>query len=207
MSVASRFLKNIDLVEKVLLIVLYGYLASQVVQSTMVDFRVVNIWYLADHGIILSFILFRRPTQDISHRARDWGVAFVATGLPMFVTPAGSYALASPAVYGALMLAGITLHFSAKLSLRRSFGVVAANRGVMSAGAYRLIRHPMYAGYMLREVGFLLAAPGVWNAAVICAAMGLYVFRLLAEERVLSTDPSYRELMARTPYRLVPGIF
>lgn len=207
MSITSRFLKNIDFIEKMFLLLFYGYLLFRIALSAMVEFRFVNILYLADHGVILSFILFRRPAQDISRRACDWGAAFVATGLPMFITPASSDGLVPPAVYGALMLAGIMLHLSAKLSLRRSFGVVAANRGVMSAGAYRLIRHPMYAGYMLREIGFLLAAPGLWNMTVIGAVMGLYVFRILAEERVLAVDPSYQELMARTPYRLVPGVF
>ena len=36
-----------------------------------------------------------------------------------------------------------------KLSLGRSFGLMPANRGVVSTGMYRLVRHPIYLGYLV----------------------------------------------------------
>lgn len=207
MSIKSMFLKNIDFVEKFLLVAFFGVLAFRLSMSMLADFRVNNLLFLIDQCIVLSFILIRRPTQDISRRPLDWATALLGTVLPMLVAPAGSQALVPPALSSVLILAGMALHLSAKLSLRRSFGVVAANRGVKAGGAYRLVRHPMYAGYMLGQVGFVLAAPSVGNVVVIASVWTMHVARILAEERVLAADPTYRDLMARTRYRLIPGLF
>ena len=105
------------------------------------------------------------------------------------------------------MLLGFLLQISAKLVLRRSFGLVAASRGVKIGGPYRLIRHPMYAGYLLTHVGFFLAHPSSWNFAVNSTALAAQCLRLLAEERLLREDPVYAAFMAKTGYRLVPLVF
>lgn len=207
MSFPFRLLKDIDFIERAILVAFYGVLLFRLLLSMLAEFHLANLLYLFDQGLVLAFLLLRRPAREITRRPRDWAVAFGATVLPMFVVPAGGDALVPSAVYGALMLAGMALHLSAKLSLRRSFGVVAANRGVQSAGAYRFIRHPMYAGYMVGHVGFLLAGPSLTNALMIATVWVLHVTRILTEERVLSADPSYRDLMARTRFRLIPGLF
>ena len=105
------------------------------------------------------------------------------------------------------MIAGFALQLSAKLTLRRSFGVVAANRGVKASGPYRLVRHPMYAGYALTHIGFLLAGPSLWNLALYGTVLTIAVRRIVAEERVLREDPAYRALAAKVRYRLLPGLF
>ena len=53
-----------------------------------------------------------------------------------------------------------------KLSLGRSFGLIPANRGVVSTGVYRFVRHPIYLGYLITHVGFVVANPTMWN--VVC---------------------------------------
>jgi protein-S-isoprenylcysteine O-methyltransferase Ste14 len=44
-----------------------------------------------------------------------------------------------------------------------------ANRGVVSSGLYRLVRHPIYMGYLITHAGFLLANPTVWNIGMLLA--------------------------------------
>ena len=84
---------------------------------------------------------------------------------------------------------------------------MAANRGVKASGPYILVRHPMYAGYMLTQLGVLIAEPSLWNLGLIACLWALQVGRILAEERVLGADAAYRDLMRATRYRLVPGVF
>ena len=103
--------------------------------------------------------------------------------------------------------AGFAIHFSAKLALRRSFGVIAANRGVKRSGPYRLVRHPMYLGYIITQVGILLAGPTVANGAVIGACWAFFVMRIVAEERVLLHNSAYQEFASNTRFRLIPRLY
>jgi protein-S-isoprenylcysteine O-methyltransferase Ste14 len=105
------------------------------------------------------------------------------------------------------MLVGLGVNIWAKLSLRRSFGIVAANRGVKTQGPYRLIRHPMYIGYVATQVGFVLFNPTPWNFAIYLGAWTLQVLRILAEERTLSKDAKYQAYASTVRYRLIPGVF
>jgi protein-S-isoprenylcysteine O-methyltransferase Ste14 len=118
-----------------------------------------------------------------------------------------SEALTSATISTTLMLVGMFVQISAKVTLWRSFGIVAANRGVKVEGPYRFVRHPMYAGDVITHVGFLLAFPSWQNAAVYMGSLAIQVFRLLREERVLNLDPVYRAYASKVRYRLLPGVF
>ncbi len=82
-----------------------------------------------------------------------------------------------------------------------------ANRGVKTRGLYRVVRHPIYAGYTLTHIGFLLGFPSLQNAALYAAVFAIEVMRLLREEAVLKRDPAYVDYAARVRYRLLPGVF
>jgi protein-S-isoprenylcysteine O-methyltransferase Ste14 len=99
------------------------------------------------------------------------------------------------------------LVIAAKMTLGRSFGIVPANRGVVVRGPYLLMRHPIYAGYILSHVAFVLAHPTPRNIAVILVSEALLVARALLEERVLSHDERYRAYCNRVGWHLVPGVF
>ncbi|WP_175819549.1 isoprenylcysteine carboxylmethyltransferase family protein [Burkholderia sp. BCC0419] len=108
---------------------------------------------------------------------------------------------------GTWQICGIAWQLFAKLSLGRSFGLLPANRGVVSTGAYRFMRHPIYAGYLLSEIGFLLANFSTRNALTIGVWMLLQIGRIRMEERVLSEDADYRAYKTKVRYRLIPGVF
>ncbi|WP_175942017.1 isoprenylcysteine carboxylmethyltransferase family protein [Caballeronia sp. BCC1704] len=106
-----------------------------------------------------------------------------------------------------LQVIGMSVQISAKLSLRRSFGILPANRGVVVHGPYKLIRHPMYFGYLIKDIGFLLPNFGLQNVIVLAVHWTLQVTRIVREERLLSEDDTYREYAKRVRYRLIAGIF
>lgn len=160
---------------------------------------------LISEGAVVLFILIRRPTDRISLRPADWLYAMAGTALPLLVAP-GEMPLAART--GAILIAiGTFFHVGAKLSLARSFGAVAANRGVKQIGLYRIVRHPMYAGYVMTHVGFLLLQPSWWNLGIYILAWSFMILRIRAEERLLFQDPDYRAFAARVPYRLFPGVY
>ncbi len=90
--------------------------------------------------------------------------------------------------------------------LGRSFGVVAANRGIKSGGLYGVVRHPIYAAYTVAMVGYVLAAPTIANVVVVSITMTFQVRRMFAEEAVLMRSAEYRSYACAVPWRLVPGL-
>ncbi|MGC1375826.1 MAG: methyltransferase [Anaerolineales bacterium] len=154
----------------------------------------------------MSFIIIRRDALMVTTRPLDWLVALISTALPMLIR-AGGTSLTPTVIGTTFMLIGLLFSIRSKLTLGRSFGLAAANRGLVHSGPYAVIRHPIYAGYILGYVGFLLNNPLSWNFASYVVAISLFVWRIMAEERVLSQDPNFVAYMHRVPYRLVPGLF
>lgn len=148
----------------------------------------------------------------LTQRRGEWAtrfypvaVAFFGTSAGLMVVPEG-IELAPDSVSLSLVIAGGAVSLAAKLFLGRSFGLVAANRGVKQGGIYRFVRHPMYLGYMLNQLGFLLLFFGPWNLAVYAAAWCAFWLRAIEEEKFLNQDPAYREYAQKVRFRLVPGV-
>ena len=100
-----------------------------------------------------------------------------------------------------------TLAVAGICDLGRSFGIVAAHRGIQTRGLYRYVRHPIYAAYLLAFGGFVLAHPSLFNSMVLLVWAGIQIARIRAEERLLSTDPYYAAYAQRVRHRLIPGLW
>lgn len=199
---------RLDLLEKYVFAAFFAFFAWRMVEAYAVTGSLVTILYMVDQLVVMVFILLRRPPKELSLRVDDWAVGLAGTLLAVLIGPPDvAAALAPEWVVLTLLMAGFAIHFWAKLELRRSFGVVAANRGVKATGPYRLVRHPMYLGYVVSQVGLLLAGPTLANGVIVGALWILYVGRILAEERLLKRDPDYAALCERTRWRLLPGVF
>jgi protein-S-isoprenylcysteine O-methyltransferase Ste14 len=112
-----------------------------------------------------------------------------------------------PLLIGALLeLIGAVLVLGAFLSLNKSFGLGPENRGIKVGGAYKIVRHPMYSGYMLVEVGFFLNNLSLVNLAALAISVLFLLLRLRAEERLLRNDHSYLEYTRMVQWRLIPFI-
>ncbi|WP_292079734.1 isoprenylcysteine carboxylmethyltransferase family protein [Mesorhizobium sp.] len=94
-----------------------------------------------------------------------------------------------------------------KMSLGRSFAILPADRGVVTGGVYRYVRHPIYAGYLAGHILFLLSSFSFYNSTVYAIITMFHVHRILREERILALTEEYRDYLGRVRYRLCPGIF
>jgi protein-S-isoprenylcysteine O-methyltransferase Ste14 len=193
----------LDRAEQVVLVLLWVVLLGRVLASHNGYAPLL----LLSETTVLVFVLIRRPTLAISRNAGDWMLAITATAAPLLIRPEGPPLLNMAPLGVALVLAGTFWQASAKLTLRRSFGVAPANRGVKVAGPYAVMRHPMYAGYLLAHIGNLVLFPSLLNVIIYAIAWWSQVLRLLAEETLLSQDDAYCAYCQRVRWRLVPGLF
>jgi protein-S-isoprenylcysteine O-methyltransferase Ste14 len=197
----------LDIVEKVLICYLFVAIVMRVLPQMQDNRAIIDGLLLVSEGAAAFLILTRRPTRNASLRLFDWMVTAVGTLFPLLAAPSATEPLAPLALCGMVLSLGFVLQISAKLVLRRSFGLVPANRGIKIGGPYKFVRHPMYAGYLMTHIGFFLAHPSLWNFAIYATGLTAQCFRILAEERLLKEDPAYTAFMATTRYRLVPFVF
>lgn len=160
--------------------------------------------FCAAETLAALFFIVRSAPVSVSTDAGDWLLAIGATFAPFFFAPS-DMTIWPGARY--LLAVGSLLQIAGLLSLNRSFGLVAAQRGIKTGGMYRVVRHPVYASYLISSSAYLLTNASPTNGVVYVLAMLMLVARLLREERFLATDVRYRVYMRQVKYRLLPFIF
>ncbi|GGB57987.1 methyltransferase family protein [Blastomonas aquatica] len=198
---ARKFRLLLDLFERAVIVLLFAWLCYRIVGS--LQDTPFNLFFLLSEGAVAMFVLLRRSTDAISVKPYDWAVGISGTMLPMLLIPSGNGWIGG----AALLIFGTVISLGAKLSLRRSFGVVAANRGIKSTGLYSAVRHPMYLGYFLTYAGMLILNPSLFNAALIVVWTVCQVARIRAEELVLLQDAAYRVHAQKVRFRLMPFVY
>ncbi len=192
----------IRLAERVVLILLSGSVVWRLLPE--LSFHPQIVLLLASELSAVFFLLIQRR-GSWSSSAYTTAIAFLGTGAALCVIPHGT-AIVPEFVSAPLIMFGTAIALAAKLSLRRSFGLVPANRGVKVGGAYRFVRHPMYTGYLVSHVGFLLLFFSVWNLVVYLTCWTLLYLRAIEEEKFLLQDPLYVDYAKSVKARIVPGL-
>jgi protein-S-isoprenylcysteine O-methyltransferase Ste14 len=165
----------------------------------------INYVALGAYSLLIALLfLIRRPRRAGSSPVMSL-VALTATLLPMLaLKPApGGFTLAGLVI----QLYGLVGAIISLLCLGRSFGMAPAFRGVVTGGAYNVVRHPLYLAELVNLLGYLVAQPSISNAVVIVVTLVAQVVRILAEERLLSRDPLYRIYRSQVRWRLVPRVW
>jgi protein-S-isoprenylcysteine O-methyltransferase Ste14 len=201
-------------------------LTKVLLSSVLICFAYIHLLQWQDTGrplglglVLLEVIqamlfIVRRRSRGTSRSLMAWVVAPLGS-YGMMATSLGYVLFGSPpaplggfgAVYSGIQLVGVVCASYSLLMLGRSFGVVAANRGVRTQGAYRVVRHPAYASYLIVNIGYLLENPAPFNLAVVIVSTGFQILRIIKEEEFLGQDPAYRDYQARVRYRLVPFLY
>jgi protein-S-isoprenylcysteine O-methyltransferase Ste14 len=93
------------------------------------------------------------------------------------------------------------------LYLGESFAILPARRRLRTGFVYRIVRHPVYATYVLTDAAFLASSPSAWNLVVALLGAGTLAWRASLEERLLWRDPEYERYARRTRYRFIPFVY
>lgn len=169
--------------------------------------RLIGIVFFSQQTLVALAYLARRPARSVSRRLDDWLLAFGGTFAGVFFRPRGAHPLWGIHAGLALQLLGAAIAVTALLTLGRSFGFAAADRGLVTRGPYALVRHPMYTSYLLSQAGYLLQTLSLYNGVVLLFGSFCNAGRAVAEERLLSANAEYVVYRRRVRWRIVPGIW
>ncbi|SDI64572.1 methyltransferase family protein [Pseudomonas panipatensis] len=177
--------------------------------QTYLEVRTINYLLLfLGEVLTISLIVFARDTESVRLAPVAFLCAMAATFYYLYFSfDVGLSLFSDRRVAEFVQIFGIAFQIFAKLSLGRSFGLVPANRGVVTTGAYRLVRHPIYLGYLLGHVGFILGAFSIRNAVLLVVLYFFQGIRILEEEKFLRREPEYLKYVKRVRWRAIPGLF
>jgi protein-S-isoprenylcysteine O-methyltransferase Ste14 len=150
-------------------------------QTTLLFFALLLVRDLAASW----FLLVRLPSRSVERRWRLSGLAYLSSFLPLAYS-GGVGTVSTIAAANLLAIVGFALSTVALLELGPSFGVAAASRREVRTGVYRYLRHPMYVGYALAELGMVVLNPA--NAGLYAVSMLLYRRRALVETSELNLN-------------------
>jgi protein-S-isoprenylcysteine O-methyltransferase Ste14 len=160
---------------------------------------------IAIETVVAVMFLVRRAPLETSDRVLAWVATLVGTFGPLLLRPttdAGGSDIAF-----VIQLAGAAFAVVSLLAIGRSFGLVAANRGVRTGGPYALVRHPVYLGYLVVNVGYVFENPSLRNSVVVACATLAQLVRISCEEEVLLRDEIYSRYRSRVRFRLIPYLY
>jgi protein-S-isoprenylcysteine O-methyltransferase Ste14 len=184
-----------------------AYFAEATLRAYLVTHRPLGVVFFAEQMWVVVAYLIRRPARTVSRRWGDWVLAFGGTFGGVLFRPVGAHPQWGITTGLILQLVGLTICVASFLALGRSFGFVAADRGLVRRGPYAVVRHPIYASYLLLQLGYVLQSISLRNALVMLIASGCNVGRALVEDRLLATNDEYRAYRNRVRWRLIPGVW
>jgi protein-S-isoprenylcysteine O-methyltransferase Ste14 len=166
--------------------------------------------YLSQHLLVLGISLTRRPAVTLD---QSWSAAVavvIAYGYPyaqvIWLRSVEGHVV-WPAGGTVLVTLSALLSLAALVSIGKLFGVRPALRGLATKGAYSLVRHPIYLAYVISDIGYQLQEWNVGTVLIVAAGWASLIYRIHAEERILSQHADWVAYAGKVPYRLFPGLW
>jgi protein-S-isoprenylcysteine O-methyltransferase Ste14 len=181
--------------------------AQATLQSYLESHQLIGPAFFAEQMWVVIAYLIRRPARAVSRRMRDWLLAFGGTFGGVLFRPDGAHPPWGLTAGLVVQVVGLAICVTSFLALGRSFGFVAADRGLVKRGPYAIVRHPIYASYLFLQGGYVLQSISIRNAIVMVFASACNVGRAIAEDRMLGTNDQYAEYRSQVTWRLIPGVW
>lgn len=170
-------------------------------------------------GYLFESSVFKNVVRSVEPTALGWIVAIACyppinnlTGdiLGWYTSDFGNFGNANVnIIMGIVSLLLFVIYVWASVALGTKASNLT-NRGIVSKGPYKYVRHPAYASKNLSW--WIMGIPFIGRYGVIAiVSLALWTFiyflRALTEERHLMQDPDYIGYMGKVKYMFFPGLF
>ena len=171
-----------------------------------VAMRVSVIAYLV---VIAATVMVRmrpaRKARGVEPRVSALIGTFLLTAVVVF--PRRDLSMIAGLASALLTLAGSAFAVVVLTQLRESFSIMAEARQLVTAGVYRLVRHPLYLGEEIAAIGVVMQFFSPWTALILAVQIGFQLRRMRNEEVILTAIfPEYLAYCKKTA-RIFPGIY
>jgi protein-S-isoprenylcysteine O-methyltransferase Ste14 len=164
-----------------------------------------TVW-IAGAIIMGFFSLVRAPAKSAMLTIPAFAASAGMLVVPCLMRPATPSTGLWAAAGIVFEVTGVAFSQSARICMGRRFGILPANRGIVSKGPFSIVRHPIYLGWLILTIGFALSYPSLSNVILIFASLPFMVWRIEMEEALLAADSDYRVYQHQVRFRLVPGV-
>ena len=190
------------------IIAILPFIGPIIVLFQDIGFNIPAISYIIQATILVATMVVRRTPVRITSNPLFWLLAFVASYWGFLIMAVENHGgrLAPSWLTDTLAIAGIVMMLWARLSLGRNIGFVPAQREIVTRGAYKYMRHPIYTAAFLSIIGAALDNYTVRNVTLFALAIVWFLIKSLVEENFLRKDPAYAAYMGRVRWRWLPGL-
>ena len=158
--------------------------------------------------VIIVVMVLRTAPVRVTPNPWFWLLAFVTTyptlGFTAFAEQ--GVALLPPIVGNGVAVVSVIIILYSLLSLGRNIGFIPAQRKIVTRGAYRFVRHPIYTGTFVSLLAFVLRSYSARNLEMAVVLIALLMLRGVVEERFLREDAGYAAYLQEVRWRWFPGI-
>lgn len=203
MAIYMKILKN-DFILKIFTLIALSFFTYNIFLSIEYNNGKVLLLLLFGEIITMTLVLFSKSTNNRDFSLISIVLTLSATFYFFFVDLNSGIPLINPILAENIMFLAILWQIFSKIYLGRNFGLLPACRGVVTTGPYRVVRHPIYFGYFLMHIGFLLSNFSVYNALLYALLYSLQFGRMYYEEKTLKQNEDYVQYMKKVKYRFIP---
>jgi protein-S-isoprenylcysteine O-methyltransferase Ste14 len=196
-----------DLAARAAIVVLFSTMTLRFAEDFAETGRITGLMLVVSELLVVVMTVMRRQAAAVDRSIRARVLTALSMMGPPLVRPAAEIVSVPELLTVAISAVGLMIIIGGKLSLGRSFGLMPANRGIVSTGLYRIVRHPIYMGYLITHAAFVIANPSGWNVTLLVAADIALLARAVCEEGTLAQDPEYRTYQQKVRWRVCPGLF
>ena len=144
-------------------------------------------------GITAFYIVYAVIGLDLKHHSPSLGIGFAILGSALYI-------VGSIIMHWAML---VNTHFEVTVRIQKD-----RDHKVITAGPYKIVRHPGYVGAILWAVSPPLIVGSAISLVPAAVAIGLLIVRTTLEDRTLRRElDGYGEYAATVKYRLLPWLW